>query len=302
MPDQHGRVAIVTGGNAGVGFETVRCLLQKSAKVYLAARSEQRAKDAIKKLEAENLPGEVIFAQLDLADLKNIRAFANNFMQKEKRLDMLFNNAGVMLPEAGPKTADGYELQLGTNALGHHYLTRLLIPALAAAEKSTPERPPRVCFTSSMAQRFGSPSGFNPEDPTGEKDKPYFMPLVNRQYGTSKLCNVLSANKFQREFGSKGIVFTSANPGNLRTELMRDWGSILRTATEYALLYPSSMGCITQLYANTAPEAASKGGTFFIPWAREGSPRDSNPQQVAFDPDNQDLFDKWCSEQIAKHT
>lgn len=297
MPDQTGRIAIVTGGNAGVGFETVRWLLKKNAKVYLAARSEQRARDAIAKLESDKLPGTVEFLQLDLSDIKNIKNFASSFLAKENRLDLLFNNAGVMLPEPGPKTVDGYELQIGTNALGHHFLTKLLVPALEASQKATPQRPPRVCFTSSIAHHFASPKGFNPEDPTGvHTDRPFYMPPVNRAYSTSKLANVLSANKFQREHGSKGIVFTSANPGNLRTELMRDWGSFIRYFTEWTILYPQSMGCLTQLYANTAPEAQSKGGCYFMPWARQG-----NPLPVALDQKNQDLFDTWVSEQVAKH-
>lgn len=284
----------------------MRWLLRKNAKVYMAARSQQRAEEAISKLKGENLPGRVEFIQLDLADLNNIKGFPARFQANEDHIDMLFNNGGVMLPQSGPKTADGYELQLGTNALGHHYLTMLLIPMLEAAQKATPDCPPRVCFTSSLAHRFASPHGFNPEDPTGvNTNRPFYVPQVNREYGTSKLANILSANKFQREYGSKGIVFTSVHPGILRTELMRDWGSLIRRVSEWALLYPQSMGCLTQLYAVTAPETASKGGCYFVPWARE-----AQPMAIALDTKNQDtctfhgtnLVDEWASEQIRKHT
>lgn len=270
------QVAIVTGGNAGIGYETVRWLLKKNAKVYLASRSEQRAREAIAKLEAEHLPGTVVFLQLDLAELKKVKSFADSFLAKEQHLDLLFNNGGVMLPEIGPQTADGYELQLGTNALAHHYLTQLLLPALEAASQAHPSRPPRVCFTSSLAHRFASPKyGFSPEDPTGvHTDRPFNIRAVSRAYGVSKLANILSAKKFQREHGSKGISFTSVHPGILRTELMRDWSTMMgvRGVLERMFFYPASMGCYPQLYANTANETATKGGSYFVPWDREVAP------------------------------
>ena len=250
----------------------------------MASRSQKRAEESIAKLREEKLPGTAEFIQLDLADLNNIKTFPSRFQAKEDHIDMLFNNGGVMLPQSGPKTADGYELQLGTNALGHHYLTQLLIPMLEAAQMASPDRPPRVCFTSSIAHRFASPSGFNPEDPTGVNTKrPFYIPQVNREYGTSKLANILSANKFQRQYGSKGIVFTSVHPGALRTELMRDWGSPIRHILGWILLYPQSMGCLTQLYAVTAPETSSKGGSYFVPGGRE-----VEPLPIALDPKNQD--------------
>lgn len=250
----------------------------------MAARSQQRAESAISKLRNENLPGTVEFIQLDLADLNNIKSFPTRFMEKENHIDMLFNNGGVMLPESGPKTTDGYELQLGTNALGHHYLTKLLIPMLEASQKATPDRNPRVCFTSSIAHRFASPNGFNPEDPTGvNTNRPFYIPQVNREYGTSKLANILSANKFQREYGSKGIVFTSVHPGALRTELMRDWHSVVSRVLAWAILYPQSMGALTQLYAVTAPETGTKGGCYFVPWGRE-----VKPMAIALSSKNQD--------------
>ncbi|WFD18444.1 hypothetical protein MCAP1_000647 [Malassezia caprae] len=144
------QIAIVTGGNSGIGFETVKQLLNKNAKVYLCARNPERANAAIAKLRDMNLPGTVEYLPLDLASLDAIKSFADNYLSKEKTLDMLFNNAGVMNPTVGPETKDGYELHVGTNSLGHHYLTKLLLPALQASAQATPDRPPRVCFTSSL--------------------------------------------------------------------------------------------------------------------------------------------------------
>lgn len=274
----------MTGGNAGVGLETVRWLLKKNAKVYMASRSKQRAEEAIAKLEKENLPGKVIFIQLDLANLDNIKGFPSRFQQYEDHLDLLFNNAGLVSFKPDQVTADGYELQIGTNGLGPHYLTRLLIPFLEAAQKRTPDRPPRVCFTSSLAHRFASPDGFTPKDPTGENtNRPFYVSVVNQRYGTSKLVNILSANKFQREFGSKGIVFSSVHPGALRTDIMQDWKSPMHKFMRWAIFYPQSMGPLTQLYAATAPETATKGGSYLAPWGRE-----VKPLPIVLDTKNQD--------------
>ena len=100
---------------------------------------------------------------------------------------MLFNNAGVMNPTVGAETQDGYELHVGTNSLGHHYLTELLLPALQASARATPDRLPRVCFTSSLVHRQASSNGFDPADYTGLKDLPFYMPPATRAYGTSKV-------------------------------------------------------------------------------------------------------------------
>lgn len=181
------QIAIVTGGNSGIGFETVKHLLGKNAKVYLCTRNSDRAKSAIDELKKMNLPGTVEFLPLDLASLKAIKSFADNYLSKEKTLDMLFNNAGVMNPTVGAETHDGYELHVGTNSLGHHYLTELLLPALQASARATPDRLPRVCFTSSLVHRQTSSNGFDPADYTGLKDLPFYMPPATRAYGTSKV-------------------------------------------------------------------------------------------------------------------
>ena len=179
-------------------------------------------------LQRNQLPGKIEFLRLDLASLHSIKEFSEQFLAKEQRLDMLFNSAGVMNPYVGPETKDGYELHLGTNSLGHHYLTQLLVPALQVSAKASPDRPPRVCFTSSIAHRGTSPKGFDPTDPTGLHTHCY-MPSHNRAYGTSKFCNILSANWFQRNFGAQNIVFTSCHPGILKTGLVREWNQGLNT-------------------------------------------------------------------------
>lgn len=299
VPDQRGRVAIVTGGNVGIGFETVRVLMSKGAKVYMAARSEERATKAIEALREMNMPGEVEWLKLDLADLQSIATFAQAYMAKEQRLDMLFNSAGVMNTTAEPKTKDGYELHLGTNSLGHHYLTQLLMPALRASAKATPDKPPRVCFTSSVAHYNASYKGFDPADPTGLNTW-CLMPAHVRAYGTSKFCNILSAKWFDRHFGHENIVFSTCHPGILDSELMRNWDQglnrVLVPLLKATFFYPPPMGAITQLYLNTAPEAKNAGGQYYVPWARKNT-----PSRLTCDEKLQETFAQWVDEQIAKH-
>ncbi|KAG8678437.1 hypothetical protein FRC08_017779 [Ceratobasidium sp. 394] len=130
IPDLTGQTMIVTGGNAGIGRETSKALLNKNAKVYLAARSKSKADKAIEWLKTETGGRAPIFLELDLADLASVRQAAEEFRRKEPELHVLFNNAGVMVSPVELKTADGYDLQFGTNVLGHYLFTTLLLPTL----------------------------------------------------------------------------------------------------------------------------------------------------------------------------
>ena len=299
VPDLTGRIAIVTGGNSGIGYETVRVLLSKNAKVYLAARSEERAQQAITDLSKLQLPGQVEWMQLDLASLESIKKFAEEYLAKVQRVDMLFNSAGVMNPVVGPTTKDGYELHVGTNSLGHHYLTLLLLPALRASAQATPDQPPRVCFTSSIAHRNSSPKGFDPTDVTGIHTSCY-VPAHTRAYGQSKLYNILSANWFHRHYGKENIVFTSCHPGILESELVRDWNKGLNAVAipllKSTIFYPAHMGAITQLYLNTAPEAAGEGGNYYVAWARKYKSIPISRNECV-----QDAFAAWVNEQVTQH-
>lgn len=176
----------------------------------------------------------------------------------------------------GRVTAEGYEIHFGTNALGHYYLTKLLIPLLRASIKASPTNPPRVCFTSSYGHNAAA-KGFDPADPAGVEGRGKGLMGSTSAYAHSKMGNVLTALKFQREYGKEGIVFTAVNPGNLKTNISRSASGILRVLVNYiitpVLLYPQEYGAITQLYANTAPETQGDGGAYFVPWARRGEPR-----------------------------
>jgi protochlorophyllide reductase len=148
IPDLQGHVALVTGANSGLGLETTSALAAKGAHVIMAARNPDKAREAKKIVETKVPRASLEIAQLDLASLASVRAFATDFLSTHERLDLLFNNAGVMaIPRR--ETQDGFEMQFGTNHLGHFALTGLLLPALLATAQS------RVVTTSSMARYAG---------------------------------------------------------------------------------------------------------------------------------------------------
>ncbi|MFV1988466.1 MAG: oxidoreductase [Gemmatimonadota bacterium] len=248
IPDQSGRVAIVTGANAGLGLETARVLGLKGARVILASRNEMRATAALERLRATGGATRFEFQHLDLSALSSVRTFAERFRSKSDRLDLLINNAGVMIPPFS-RTADGFELQFGVNYLGHFALTGLLFDRLAATPGS------RVVSLSSMAHRGGA---IDFESFTG--DTPY-RPI--RAYQQSKLACLMFALELQKrmEGSPSGISSLGAHPGATKTELQRhnrlvDFGSSL-------ISMDVTKGTLSQLYAATEPTA--QGGEYIGP-------------------------------------
>ncbi|EJU00099.1 NADP-binding protein [Dacryopinax primogenitus] len=272
IPDQTGKVAIVTGGNTGIGFATCRHLLEHNTRVYLAARSPAKAEEAIQHLKDLTKKEDIHFLQLDLADLPTVKKAVDEFRTKEKRLDMLFNSGGVMLPPKSMLTAQGYDLQFGTNTLGHGVFTFFLLPVLLETAKETGDV--RVVNTSSVAHDFAPKGGIVwdqvKDGPAREKAWNYW-----EAYASSKFGNVLfskDGKELVRRYADEGIVSISLNPGAIRTDLQR----YLKSKPVQAwimdkLLYPlEPYGPLTQLYAGTAPEAKSLSGKYLIPWARVG--------------------------------
>ncbi|KAI0745540.1 NAD(P)-binding protein [Earliella scabrosa] len=265
MPDLSGKVMIVTGGNAGIGKETVKALLSRGAKVYMASRNETKALAAIEELRTAT--GRLaIFLRLDLADLRSVKAAAAEFMSKESRLDVLFNSGGVMFPPVEQLTVDGYDLQFGTNVLGHFYLTQLLIPVLLSG---APDQRARVINTSSMGHTSVSGIDFDTLKEHGKRKKLGTQKL----YFQSKFATVVFANELHRRYGDQGIVSVSLHPGNLKTDLQRHVSSIEKVLSA-PLLHPASMGALTQLWAGTSPEGIGLGGQYLVPWARLGTAKE----------------------------
>lgn len=251
IPEQRGRVAIVTGANTGIGLETARLLAQKGAEVVLACRSADKGQAAIAELERStpSLVGTVRLELLDLSDLDSVADFAHRITARYPRLDLLINNAGVMVPPLA-QTKQGFELQFGTNHLGHFALTGRLLPLLLATPNA------RVVVVSSTAQAFGR-IAFDDLDWQKRSYSPF------RAYGQSKLANSLFALELQRRLDAAGLPLrvTSAHPGWTATDLQRNVG-IARFFNPYLAMKPVD-GAMPTLRAACDPDAA--GGSYWGP-------------------------------------
>jgi len=194
-----------------------------------------------------------------------------------------------MAPPIEQVTADGYDLQFGTNVLGHFYFTKLLLPTLIATAKTVPDGKARVVNTSSIAHVMDG-LNFNTF-----KDSPARRKLNGQTlYHQSKRGNVVFATELARRYGDQGIVSTSLNPGGIRTDLHRHWSSFGRFMLN-PILYEPLLGALTQLWAGTSPEGASMNGKYLRPWARVGA---AHPDSQ--DPELGKQLWTWLEEQVEK--
>lgn len=248
IPDQHGRVAVVTGANTGLGFETARMLAERGAQVVMAVRDVEKGKRA-----AARIDGDVTVQVLDLASLESIRSAAADLRASHPRIDLLINNAGVMYT---PKqaTADGFEMQFGTNHLGHFALTGLLLDQLLPVPGS------RIVTVSSIGHRIRADIHF--DDLQWERS--YSRVAA---YGQAKLANLMFTYELQRRLASHGsTIAVAAHPGGSNTELARNSPAALRIpfAVVGPLLAQSpAMGALPTLRAATDP--AVIGGQYYGP-------------------------------------
>ena len=271
LPSQQGKVFIVTGGTSGVGFELCAILYQAGGKVYLAGRSEPAAQSAISKIKtlSPTSPGELVFLSVHLDDLATIKPAVEAFTEVESKLDILFNNAGVSCPPLGSISAQGHELQMATNCLGHYLLTQLLLPTLLHTAESAFPAAVRVIWTSSVVVDLSAPEcGTIISDLTDPPPDRY------KNYITSKIGNWFLASALAAQVGSKGILSVTQNPGNLKTACLRHAPWILGFATR-PLFYRATMGAYTELWAGLSEELAiGAGGKYVLPWGRlHPSPR-----------------------------
>jgi len=260
IPLLSGRRFLITGANSGIGFYAALKLARKDAELILACRDPRKGEAALAKLreEAPGVRAEV--AALDLASLASIRQFAAQEIKRERPLHVLINNAGVMAVPQRTLTADGFEMQFGTNVLGHFALTGLLWPALqqAAAESS---EAPRVVTIASIAHKR---THLDLENLQGERS---YSPL--RAYQQSKLANLMLALEMSRRLCAKGssILSVAGHPGVASTALFRTderstAAKILRTVIGHAigiLLNDEAEGALPTLYAATSPAAVNGG-------------------------------------------
>jgi NAD(P)-dependent dehydrogenase (short-subunit alcohol dehydrogenase family) len=248
IPDQTGRTAVVTGANSGIGWDTARALAAKGARVVLGCRNEDKGRDAAERIRRRRPDADVRAEKLDLGSLASVRRFAEKLSAEEARLDLLINNAGVMMTPKGT-TADGFETQLGTNHLGHFALTGLLLGKLRAAPTA------RVVNVSSLAHLIGRIAF---DDLQSERS---YDPM--RAYAQSKLANLLFTRELTRRLAAEGATAFSAaaHPGSTRTELQRH--SRLMAAAVALVSQPPAQGALPSLHAATALDV--RGGEYFGP-------------------------------------
>jgi NAD(P)-dependent dehydrogenase (short-subunit alcohol dehydrogenase family) len=260
MPDQTGKVAIVTGANIGLGYHTALELARKGATVVMACRNQQKAQAALAELKREVPDAKVEVLALDLADLDSVKAFVAAFRAKYQKLDLLLNNAGVMaLPLC--RTAQGFEMQIGTNHFGHFALTGQLLDLLEATPGA------RIVNTSSLAHTWTR--AMDLDDPNFER-RGYWKWDA---YGKSKLANLLFTYELQRRLAKSGtkLITAAAHPGYAATNLQLAGpemaksavGKVAMVLANKVFAQSAAQGAWPQLYAATMPQI--RGGEFVGP-------------------------------------
>jgi len=249
IADQSGKTALITGGNSGIGLEAARVLSLKNAEVILTARSAEKGTAAVKSIKSQNPTAKVSWMVLDLADLDSVRAFSVAFHTKYSRLDMLINNAGVMYPTSREVTKQNFELQFGTNHLGHFALTALLLDLL----KATPDS--RVTTQSSIAHTMLKKIDL--QDLNWEKTY-----SRTKAYSQSKLANLLFTYELDRQLKKHGlnVIADAAHPGVTNTNLFKTsgFGAVTKWITQRV-----ELGALPILRAATEPNL--KGSEYVGP-------------------------------------
>ncbi|MBN2424090.1 MAG: SDR family NAD(P)-dependent oxidoreductase [Calditrichaceae bacterium] len=246
IADQSDKTIIITGSNSGIGFEAAKVLAGKNAEVVLAVRNEEKGRSAIATIKNYYPGARVSMMTLDLADLQSVSQFTAIFQQRYKNLNILINNAGVMIPPY-TKTKDGFELQIGTNHFGHFALTLQLLDLLRNIKNS------RIVNVSSGMHRIGK---LNFDDLNWEKRK-Y---IAWKAYGDSKIANLYFTYELKRRIG-ECIVIAAAHPGWTATDLQRNSGYMMFFNRFFA--QNAAMGALPVLYAAVDPNV--KSGDYFGP-------------------------------------
>lgn len=256
IPQRKDGLAVITGSTEGIGHEDALALSSAGWNVIVMGRNAQKGAATIAKILEINPKAKVSFEKIDLADLSSIKAFASRMIERGEAIDLLINNAGVMTPPNRLETADGFELQFGTNHIGHFALTAQLLPLLRKAQDA------RVVTVSSIANRNGQ---INFEDLQSTSSY-----VSGKAYSQAKLANLMFALELQRQSEKHGWGITSiaSHPGVSRTNLLitgaGKWSipGIMRRFFPF-LFQPQSQGALPTLFAATSPEA--QGGLYYGP-------------------------------------
>jgi NAD(P)-dependent dehydrogenase (short-subunit alcohol dehydrogenase family) len=278
IPDQAGRVAVITGANTGLGYETAAVLAAKGAHVVLAVRNLDKGKDAATRIAATSPNADVALQELDLTSQESIHAAAEQLRSDYDRIDLLINNAGVMWTPKST-TKDGFELQFGTNHLGHFAFTGLLLDRLLPVAGS------RVVTVSSIGHRLRADIHFDDLQWERSYDRV-------GAYGQSKLANLLFTYELQRRLAPHGTtIAAAAHPGGSQTELSRNLPPVLRrifTLVEPLVAQDAALGALPQLRAATDPSAL--GGQYYGPdgfGGMQGYPKVVPSSEKSHDADRQ---------------
>lgn len=281
IPDLRGRTALVTGANSGIGLETARALAARGAHVVMACRSEAKARAAMEAIIAAQPGASLEFLALNLADLDSVREAAAQFRRRHARLDLLCNNAGVMGHPSVQLTPQGFEMQLGTNHIGHFALAAGLVEPLAAATA------PRVIAVSSVAHRVAR--DFDLEDPAYARTRYWHFAA----YGRSKLANLLFVLELNRRARAEGLKLkaAAAHPGYSATNITSGTNQAGNVVKDFAVRFgnaligmPPAKGALPTLYAATAADI--DGGEFIGPggpFELWGAPARLQPSALARD-------------------
>jgi NAD(P)-dependent dehydrogenase (short-subunit alcohol dehydrogenase family) len=294
--DLSGRTAVVTGASSGLGAETARSLASVGAHVVMAVRDQAKGAAAAERIRAGVPTATLEVGTVDLGSLRSIRTFTDWLHERHPRIDLLINNAGVMAPPLG-HTSDGFELQLGTNHLGHFLLTGRVIDAVVAGA------PARIV---NLSSRGHFRSAFDWHDPH-YRERPYEKWAA---YGQSKTANVLFTVGLERRYADRGVHAYAIHPGVIQTELSRHLSS--EDLTDLASRMPPGAltrkpveaGAATTVWAATAPELADVGGVYcedcHVAGPATGDAPTEGYRPWAMDPEQAERLWAWSEDQVGE--
>lgn len=291
--DQTGKVFLITGANQGIGYELAKMLYPSGATIYLAGRSEEKTREAIRKIEealpAPQTPATLKALVIDLADLTSVKRAAQEFTSKEDRLDVLWNNAGIGGAPLGFTTAQNIESHIGTNCVAPQLFTQLLLPQLRKATVDAPKGSVRVVWTgSAMVETHSVQGGIDWAAIESTKTTNSMI-----DYANSKVGNWFLSIEAEKAFEPYGIYSVVQNPGNLVTQAYRYIPKAAFQLLKALILYEPRYGAYTMAYSGLSGEV--QNGEFIWPWGRKAR---STRQDIheAIEKGAAERFWKWCEE------
>lgn len=294
------QVLMITGSTSGIGSELASILYSKNATVYIVARSRTKIDSTISQIHTTHptSTGKLESIIVDFNDLTTIKLAAEEFLRKEQRLDVLWNNAGIMIPAKGSKTKQNYEAQLGVNALAPFLFTKLLTERLIETAESSPQGSTRVIWVSSSAAANFAPQGGVDLSKLANYERSGFSQWQN--YGVSKAANILQSYEFHRRYSNTKIVSVAIDPGNLDTGLYQNMPKWQLFLAKRVALKPAKFGAYTELFAGLSEDV--KGGSWCVPWGKADVPRkDIAEMRLSGEEGGSDgarKFWEWCEKEV----